>query len=223
MMRSTIVLLVAVFALITPARADTGPVVHGKPNAAEAAFVKSVQNDLMRRFPTAADAEKAGYVRYTNEDDTGAISYANRHWDSRDPQHPSQLWYDTSGKLLGADLSIPMTGKQQPRPRLWGIDPGRWTIFGAHLHYVARNPKNGKPMYDQDVSVATFRAAGGDPSNPQGQTLVRLGRVRAASDVTTLFLFPTIYDLIVWVKPNPAGAFAEKNPLVHPHRGAAGM
>jgi hypothetical protein len=27
---------------------------------------------------------------------------------------------------------------------------------------------------------------------------------------------PSIWDLIVWVKPNPSGAFAEKNPLVKP-------
>ena len=38
------------------------------------------------------------------------------------------------------------------------------------------------------------------------------------SDVTTIFEFPTIWDLIVWVKPNPSGAFAEKNPNVHPSK-----
>lgn len=56
----------------------------------------------MARFPHASDAEKAGYVRYTNEDNTGSISYANFSWTS-DPTHPSQLWYDKSGNLLGAD------------------------------------------------------------------------------------------------------------------------
>jgi len=35
-------------------------------------------------FPMAADAEKAGYVRYTSVDDTGAISYANCNWESAD-------------------------------------------------------------------------------------------------------------------------------------------
>jgi hypothetical protein len=34
------------------------------------------------------------------------------------------------------------------------------------------------------------------------------------SDVVTVFDMPRIWDLIVWVKPNPNGAFAEKNPLV---------
>jgi hypothetical protein len=212
--RFAVSLLLAVFALVTAARADMGPTMHGPPNAAEAAFVKSIQADLMKRFPTAADAEKAGYIRYTNEDETGAISYANRQWNSHDAKHPSQLWYDTSGKLLGADFSVPMTSKE--RPHLWGIDPGRWTMFGAHMHYVARDPKTGKMLYDQDTSIAKFKAAGGDPDHPQAQTLVKLGRVSSANDVTALFLFPSIWDLIVWVKPNPAGAFTDKNPLVHP-------
>jgi len=190
-----------------------GPTAHGPPNTAEAAFVKSIQADLMHRFPTAADAEKAGYVRYTNEDDTGAISYANRQWDSRDAKHPSQLWYDTSGKLLGADFSVPATSKE--RPHLWGIGPGRWTQFDAHVHYVARDPQTGKMLYDKYVTNDKFKAAGGDPENPQAATLVKLGRVTSPKDIMTVFLFPDIWDLIVWVKPNPSGAFADKNPLVH--------
>jgi hypothetical protein len=31
-----------------------------------------------------------------------------------------------------------------------------------------------------------------------------------------LVLRPSIWDLIVWVNPNPNGAFADKNPLVKP-------
>jgi hypothetical protein len=41
-------------------------------------------------------------------------------------------------------------------------------------------------------------------------------RVAGVNDVPVIFLFPTIWDLIVWVKPNPAGAFADKNPDVTP-------
>ncbi len=61
------------------------------PVRAEVQFVNSIQADLMKRFPTAADAEKAGYFRYTTEDNTGAISYANLAWQSVDAKHPSQL------------------------------------------------------------------------------------------------------------------------------------
>jgi hypothetical protein len=219
--RFTISLVIAVLALAGIARADSGPTFHGKPNAAEAAFVASIQSDLMKRFPTAADAEKAGYVRYTNEDDTGAISYANNAWYSHDSKHPSQLWYDTSGKLLGADFSVPMTSKTPPH--LWGINPGRWTTFDAHMHWVVRDPKTGTTLYDQAGGVKKFVAAGGDPSHPKAETLVKLGKAKTASDVKTVFLFPNIYDLIVWLKPNPEGAFADKNPLVHPHSKATAM
>lgn len=45
---------------------------------------------------------------------------------------------------------------------------------------------------------------------------MKAGKAKDAADVVTLFEFPSIWDLIVWVKPNPNGAFAEKNPLVHP-------
>src|SRR5579862_4968122 len=55
---------------------------------AENAFVAAMQADLNKRFPTAADAERAGYVRYTNPDETGAISYTNKQFQSADVHHP---------------------------------------------------------------------------------------------------------------------------------------
>ena len=76
------------------------------PQGTEVAFVASIQKDLNARFPTPADAVKAGYFRYSNEDEDGAISYANLHWQSSNPQSPSQLWYDVKGNLLGADFSV---------------------------------------------------------------------------------------------------------------------
>ena len=63
----------AVFA-VAPARADEGPTYEGRPSLAEEQFLQSVQRDLTARFPHASDAEKAGCVRYTAADDTGAIS-----------------------------------------------------------------------------------------------------------------------------------------------------
>ncbi|GAC1537432.1 MAG: hypothetical protein NVS2B17_10080 [Candidatus Velthaea sp.] len=91
------------FADQTPTNA-TGPL-----NAAEKSFVREIQADLMHRFATAASAEQAGYVRYTNVDETGAISYANTRWNSVDVRHPSRLWYDTAGHLLGADFRFSRT------------------------------------------------------------------------------------------------------------------
>lgn len=199
------VVLAALYAITAVARADEGPTYKGPPSPTEAAFIASVQRDLMARYPHASDAEKAGYVRYTGVDDTGAISYANRQWRS-DPTHPSQLWYDVNGNLMGADFSVPRPN-QEPRPELWGINPGRWYEFNGHVHYVILNPASGKMVYDQWIWNSDFVGAGGDLSNPSAQIVAKLGRVPSAQYVTTIFEFPTIWDLIVWLKPHAPGPF----------------
>ncbi len=202
----------AAFAAIAPANADEGPTYTGPMSASEKAFVQSIQSDLMKRFPTAADAMKAGYVRYTNEDNTGAISYANQQWTSSDIRHPSQLWYDKKGNLLGADFSVPDTNGK--RPNLFGVNPGRWVEFDDHVHWIGRSASTGKTTYDNYVMAGPYKAAGGDPAHPTAQQLVKMGKVKDTSQVTQVFDMPSIWDLIVWVKPNPNGAFAEKNPNV---------
>lgn len=196
------------------ARADEGPTYDGPISPPEAQFIQSMQDDLYKRFPHAADAEKAGFVRYTGIDETGAISYANRQWVS-DPTHPSQLWYDKNGNLLGADFSVPRPNGE-PRPHLWGIDPGRWVEFNGHVHYVLKDPATGTLSYDHWIWNQDFVAAGGSLDNPSADTVVKLGKASHAADVVTIFEFPTIWDLIVWVKSNPDGAFAYKNPSVIP-------
>lgn len=195
------------------ARADQGPTYHGPLSPAEKAFVAQIQTDLMQRYPTAADAVKAGYVRYSGEDETGAISYANMQWQSADPQHPSQLWYDKHGNLLGADYSALVTSDQ--RPTLFGINPGRLYEFDDHIHYVLKD-SDGNYSYDQYMYPKDFAARGADPKHPQPADLVKLGKANSANEVVTVFDFPTIWDMIVWVKPNPNGAFAVKNPDVTP-------
>jgi len=191
-----------------------------QPQGAEAAFVAGIQKDLMARFPTAAAAEKAGYFRYTDEDDTGAISYANLQWQSADPQHPSQLWYDVKGNLLGADFSVLQSTDMAP-PKLWGVDYRRWDSFREHIHYIVTGP-NGKTTYGA-ISAKKFVAAGGDINDPStgAPAIVKAGKAANVADVKKVFLFPSLWDLIVWVKPNPNGAFAEKNPLVTPTSNAA--
>jgi hypothetical protein len=208
-------LTAALVAMPVSALADQDATYHGSMSASEKAFVAAIQADLMQRYPTAAAAEKAGYVRYTNEDDTGAISYANLHWQSVDAKHPSQLWYDKNGKLLGADYSV-LVSSSTGRPNLWGINPGRWVEFDGHIHWVERDPTTGKLTYDHWMMNPKFAAAGGSTTQPSAATLVALKKVPDASAVTTIFEFPSIWDLIVWVKPNPNGAFADKNPTVTP-------
>jgi hypothetical protein len=194
------------------------PTLNPQPQGTEVAFVDGIQKDLMARFPTAADAIKAGYFRYGNEDSDGAISYANLQWQSADPQHPSQLWYDVKGNLLGADFSVLQSNSIEP-PKLWGVDYQRWTSFREHIHYVLAGP-NGTETYG-GMSAKKFVAAGGSATDPGAAALVaalaKAGKPPiTVAQVKRVFLFPSIWDLIVWVKPNPNGAFADKNPTVTP-------
>ena len=205
--------LIALTALVAIAAAPTAPPVSPKPQGAEVAFVSGIQKDLNARFATPADAEKAGYFRYTNEDDTGAISYANLQWQSSDPEHPCQLWYSVAGKLLGADYCVDEAKSPKP-PSLWGVNPLRWNDFEAHIHYVMTSP-DGKESYG-GANLKKFVAAGGDATSPQADALVKMGKVKDAASVKRVFLFPHVWDLIVWVLPNPDGAFADKNPNVKP-------
>jgi hypothetical protein len=184
--------------------ADEAPANLGPLSSTEQQFVDSVKADLLARFPHVSDAEKAGYVRYTSADDTGAISYADQKWNA-DPTHPSQLWYDSNGNLMGADFSVPRPNGE-PRPQLWGVDPGRWYEFNGHVHYVVEEP-NGKMLYDQWVWNKDFTDEGGSLSAPSAETLVRLGRVPSPDFIKTIFEFPTQWDLIVWVTPHAAGPF----------------
>ena len=209
-------LLAMLLGLTLPiAAADQNATYSGPTTAAENAFVLSIQRDLVKRFPTATDAEKAGYVRYTSEDDTGAISYANQHWQSTDIRHPSQLWYDKNGALLGADYSV-LLANSPGRPQLWAVNPGRWVEFDGHIHWVTKDPATGALTYDGWMPDAKFSQGGGDPEHPTAQALVTEKKAPDAASVVTIFHFPSIWDLIVWVKPNSSGAFANKNPSVTP-------
>jgi hypothetical protein len=187
------------------------------PQGGEVAFVAMIQKDLTARFPTPADAEKAGYFRYGNEDEDGAISYANLQWQSGNPKEPSQLWYDVNGNLLGADFSVLQSGSPAP-PSVWGVSYRRWVSFREHIHYILAGP-NGTEVYGA-TSVKKFAAAGGNVDDPGAATIVKMGKAKNVADVKRVFLFPSIWDLIVWVKPNPNGAFADKNPDVIPSANA---
>ena len=210
--------LLALFtALLAPslARADD---LSGKPTAAEAPFVAAVVKDLDARFATPEAAVKAGYIRYTDEDETGAISYANRAWASADAEHPSQLWYDVKGRLLGADYSEPQADGV---PKRFGLQAGRWQTFGLHVHYGLAGP-GGTTTYGA-TGAKKLTAIGANPEAPTAADLVKLGLAKSAADVRFVFAFPAIYDVGVWVLPNPAGAFAEKNPDVKPASPAKSM
>lgn len=199
------------------------PALPDKPLPGETAFVQSQTKTLNAMYSTPAAAEKAGYFRYNNEDKTGAISYANLHWNSAaDPKNPqpSQLWYDVNGHLLGADYSIPLTPQNASAPpNLWGLNPGRWMKFShPHVHYILTGTTDA--AYGHAVGGTAFTKAGGNFSNPAAATIVKMGKAKSAAQITKVFTFPAQWDVEIWVTPNPLGAFAEKNPLVHPSKNA---
>ena len=201
----------------TPFGAPASPVsLDPQANAAEAKFVKSATRYLAARYPSPASAKAAGYVRYTAEDQDGIITYTNLKWFADDPQNPTQLWYDAHGRFLGADYTMRVTDRSR-RPEVWGLQPGRWSHFIAHIHYVVR--EDGKTDY-RSMLNDVYKANGGDPAHPRGEPIVRAGFAKRPSDVTLIFELPEIWIASVWLVPNPKGAFADSDPLVKPTAGA---
>ncbi len=131
---------------------------------------------------------------------------------------PSQLWYSAAGKLLGADYSEPQAAGA---PHKFGVDPSRWEKFGLHDHYVVTNA-DGTTAYG-GVGAKKIASVGGDANAPTATDLVKLRVVKNANQVKSVFVFPAVYDLPVWLVPNPSGAFAEHNPLVKPSQSNNGM
>src|SRR5581483_8398049 len=103
-------------------------------------------------------------------------------------------------------------------PAIWGVNYRRWVSFREHVHYILIGP-NGKETYGA-MKAKKFADAGGNLDDPQAATLVQLGIAKDAAQVKRVFVFPSLWDLIVWIKPNPNGAFADKNPLVTPSANA---
>ena len=60
------------------------------------------------------------------------------------------------------------------------------------------------------------QANNGDYSHPTAAGLVAAKAITDASKAPFVFLYPAIYDVTVWVVPNPLGQFADKNPAVIP-------
>jgi hypothetical protein len=198
-------------------------------SAAEKQFVSSVTADLQSRFATTAQASAGGYFQYTVEDQTGAISWVNTNYWQSDPQHPSQLWYDVKGRLIGADFSALQSGKNTPRPTVWGVSASRWLDFSpAHVHFAIKTPSG---LQYGGVGNKTMAMVGGSVENPTSADIVKISKLKrwtrlgipapqSAADVAFVFKFPALWDLQVWLVPNPLGAFAEHNPNVTPSASA---
>jgi hypothetical protein len=159
--------------------------------------------------------QKAGYFRFNNEDRSGAISYENpKYFDTPDPSHPQQLWYDVNGRLLGGDWSQTVAAAPNG-PTLFGLSPARFHKIPLHVHYGVKRA-DGTIDYGLFVRAADFTAAGLDPLHPTAADLVKLGKVTAADQVAFVFALLNNYDAQMWVIPNPNGQFADLNPNVKP-------
>jgi hypothetical protein len=207
-------------ALFADAMASPTPAPTVPELASENAFVNGLTQDLQKRFSTTAAATAAGYFRYNNEDNTGAISWVNTSYWKSDPQHPGQLWYDVKGRLIGCDLTLPKADSADA-PIMWGVSATRWGTQELHVHFGVKQP-------DGSVAYGGYGPRGlakyGIPF--EGFTaadVVKIGKATSASDVAFVFTFPAIWDLQIWLVPNPMGPFAEHNPNVIPSKGGAGM
>ncbi len=215
MIRPSALLLCAALVLAPAfARAQTPPP-QAPLTAAEKAFYAKASAVCAKLYPNPAAATKAGWFRYNNEDDTGAISYMNpKYFDTPDAAHPQQLWYDVHGRLLGGDFS--QTVASHPNgPALFGISPSRFGEVPLHIHYGIKHA-DGTIEYGVYVEAAEFVKAGLDPLKPTAADLVKLHKVKSVADVAFVFANLHNWDATMWLIPNPAGQFADANPNVKP-------
>jgi len=215
MIRTSALLLCAALAFAPTFALAQTPQPQAPLTAAESAFYAAASSTLLKLYPRPAAAIKAGWDRYNNEDRTGAISYINpKYFETPDPQHPQQLWYDVHGRLLGGDFS--QTYAAHPNgPTLFGISPERFGEVPLHIHYGIKHA-NGTIEYGVYVDAAEFAAAGLNPLKPTPADLVKLHKVTSVADVAFVFANLHNWDATMWLIPNPAGQFADANPNIHP-------
>ena len=183
-------------------------------NAAEASFYERASAALQRLYPNPAAAEKAGYFRFSNEDNTGAISYVDtNYFNTPEVSHPQQLWYDVKGRLLGGDFS--QTVAAHPEPTLFDLQRVRFHHVPLHVHFGLKSA-DGSIRYGLYVSAAAYTASGGDPLHPTAEGLVKMGKAASPGQVAFVFALVENWDAQMWLIPNPAGQFADANPNVKP-------
>ncbi|HXF34540.1 MAG TPA: hypothetical protein VN603_08215 [Candidatus Acidoferrales bacterium] len=222
---------IAAAAQAVPGPAATPAKISPMPTAAEQPFITRLQQEIPRRYATIDAAKKAGYFQYTPEDSTGAISYVNlKYWNSLDFNFPNQLWYDVNGRLLGVDYTLLKATSPAIPATLFGyrVEPGHWGQHGDHMHWGFKAADGSLKL--GAMQVAKFKDAGGDPNPTQGDVpankaaLVKAGvpGLTSPDQVQFVFLHPAMWDLVVWVLPNPDGAFADANPNVKPSTAKSG-
>jgi hypothetical protein len=133
-----------------------------------------------------------------------------------------------NGRLIGADFSV-LQSSSAARPNVWGVSPSRFLDFSpAHVHFAI---KTASGLAFGGAGSKTMAKIGGSVDNPTAADIVAISKLTrwktlgipkptSAADVAFVFSFPAIWDLQVWLVPNPLGAFAEHNPNVTPSAAA---
>ena len=120
----------------------------------------------------------------------------------------------TVGRLLGGYFSQ-LVVKHPKGPTLFGISPERFGNTPLHIHWALIHA-GGAVEYGLYVAAGDFKKAKLDPLHPPAAMLVKMGKVKRASDVKFVFANLNNWDATMWLIPNPAGQFEDKNPTVKP-------
>ncbi len=202
-MKCAIVLLCAILATATLARADEQPTNTGPLTPSEQSFVDAVRTDLLQRFPRVTMRKRPG--TYVIPASTTPVRPATLTVIGT-PIRRIPASSGTMSRVIYWAPIFPCCARTKKRVRFYGAStPDAGTKFNGHVHYTFVNPSSKKTIYDQWVWNDDFTAAGGSLRDPSAETLVKIGRISSATDVGTIFEFPTIWDLVVWVRPHSAG------------------
>lgn len=205
-------------AFVVAAMATTAPMTHmsmatpapqAKPNAAETAFINSVGTSLMASYPTAKEAEAAGYVRMTKLEKDGTYVYSNMTYTKIDRLHPNFLWYDRNFKLVGLDYEYAKSSSPAfPGASVYPVLPSRWVTIPEHMHYAYT-------IGSGPVQPHGYRALPNLRHDPiTAEELTADGLLPKGAKLVWAHYHPACWDLGFWLVPNPNGAFADLNPNV---------
>lgn len=207
MHRSAVLFVILSFALVGAANATaTSSPLTGD----EKAFVATASSQLQGRYPNTATAKSGGYsLLYDTIDSDNTYNWTNFDFTHVAPGRPNFLWYDRQGHLAGADWELPKSEYPAvPHLAAYPVQSTRWVLIREHVHFAYT--LTGKSYY------GVAKAAPGLRQDHITADQLRASGAKLPIGATLLWAMyhPAVWDLAMWLVPNPSGAFAEKNPNV---------
>lgn len=177
------------------------------PSPAEQAFVDRVSTLLIQEYPTRSAAQAYGYTDLTGKiDSDNTYNLTDMDFSNVTLARPNFLWFDRKGNLAGTDYEFPKSAYPKP-PAQFPVNASRWTSIDAHVHLAYT--LNGKTVYAEAPAKENLQKAKLTSSDLKADGLLPDG-----ATLKWAMYHPDVWDLALWVVPNPRGAFAEDNPLV---------